>query len=86
LSIAAAGSSGACFGKSLFIVGEFGVNDYSFIFSANKTEAEARSYVPKVVRTIASAVEVRYSAFIYVAGHLLLLALEARSAELISLH
>uniref|UniRef100_K3ZCS8 GDSL esterase/lipase n=1 Tax=Setaria italica TaxID=4555 RepID=K3ZCS8_SETIT len=49
--------SGGCFGKSLFIVGEFGVNDYAFIFSANKTEAEVRSYVPKVVRTIASAVE-----------------------------
>ncbi|XP_004961579.1 GDSL esterase/lipase At5g45910 isoform X2 [Setaria italica] len=54
----AAQGSGGCFGKSLFIVGEFGVNDYAFIFSANKTEAEVRSYVPKVVRTIASAVEV----------------------------
>jgi hypothetical protein len=37
--------------KSLFFVGEFGVNDYTFIWMTNKT-------VPKVVRTIASAVEV----------------------------
>ncbi|CAL5095701.1 unnamed protein product [Urochloa decumbens] len=53
----ATGSGDCSFGKSLFIVGEFGVNDYSFFFMANKTEAEVRSYVPKVVKTIASAVE-----------------------------
>ncbi|CAN6341473.1 unnamed protein product [Urochloa humidicola] len=52
-----AAGSGDCFGKSLFIVGEFGVNDYSFFFMANKTEAEVMSYVPKVVKTIALAVE-----------------------------
>ncbi|CAL4908979.1 unnamed protein product [Urochloa decumbens] len=51
------GGSRECFGKSLFMVGEFGVNDYSFFFMANKTEAEVRSYVPKVVKTIALAVE-----------------------------
>ncbi|CAL4902368.1 unnamed protein product [Urochloa decumbens] len=51
------GGSRECFGKSLFMVGEFAVNDYSFFFMANKTEAEVRSYVPKVVKTIALAVE-----------------------------
>jgi phospholipase/lecithinase/hemolysin len=56
-SLCSAAAAG-CFGESLFMVGEFGVNDYTFIFSANKTEAQVmRSYVPKVVRTIASAVE-----------------------------
>ncbi|RLM98762.1 GDSL esterase/lipase [Panicum miliaceum] len=49
--------SRGCFSKSLFIVGEFGVNDYNFIWMANKTEGEVRSYVPKVVKTIALAVE-----------------------------
>ncbi|RLN29182.1 GDSL esterase/lipase [Panicum miliaceum] len=49
--------SRGCLSKSLFIVGEFGVNDYNFIWMANKTEDEVRSYVPKVVKTIALAVE-----------------------------
>jgi hypothetical protein len=46
------------FSKALFFVGEFGVNDYSFLWSAGKTEEEVRSYVPKVVQKIAMAVEV----------------------------
>ncbi|XP_062232600.1 GDSL esterase/lipase At1g28580-like [Phragmites australis] len=50
------GSKGR-FRKSLFLVGEFGVNDYNFMWMANKTEDEVRSYVPKVVKTIALAVE-----------------------------
>ncbi|KAM0856425.1 hypothetical protein ACQ4PT_027942 [Festuca glaucescens] len=45
------------FSKALFFVGEFGVNDYSFVWSAGKTEDEVRSYVPKVVQKIAMAVE-----------------------------
>ncbi|XP_051184039.1 GDSL esterase/lipase At5g45910 [Lolium perenne] len=45
------------FRKALFFVGEFGVNDYSFLWSAGKTEEEVRSYVPKVVQKIAMAVE-----------------------------
>jgi hypothetical protein len=47
-----------CFGKALFFVGEFGVNDYSFVWGAGKTEDEVKSYVPKVVKNIAMAVEV----------------------------
>lgn len=50
-------SCGECFSKSLFFVGEFGVNDYTFTWMANKTKSEVMAFVPKVVRTIASAVE-----------------------------
>uniref|UniRef100_A0A804UC32 GDSL esterase/lipase n=1 Tax=Zea mays TaxID=4577 RepID=A0A804UC32_MAIZE len=50
---------GRCFSRSLFLVGEFGVNDYTFLWTANKTESEVMAFVPRVVRTIASAVEVQ---------------------------
>ncbi|XP_040383816.1 GDSL esterase/lipase At1g28590-like isoform X2 [Oryza brachyantha] len=44
------------FHKSLFFMGEFGVNDYSFsVFG--KTLPEVRSIVPDVVKTISSATE-----------------------------
>ncbi|KAF8663349.1 hypothetical protein HU200_055965 [Digitaria exilis] len=44
--------------KSLFIVGEFGGNDYNAaLFHPGSGIAEARSYVPQVVDRIASAVE-----------------------------
>ncbi|BAF04307.2 Os01g0215000, partial [Oryza sativa Japonica Group] len=44
------------FHKSLFFMGEFGVNDYSFsVFG--KTPLEVRSMVPDVVKTISSATE-----------------------------
>ncbi|KAG8044096.1 hypothetical protein GUJ93_ZPchr1454g28948 [Zizania palustris] len=46
-----------CFGKSLFIVGEFGANDYSSILYSNMTLEEATAYVPKIVDTIANGVE-----------------------------
>ncbi|CAM0951530.1 unnamed protein product [Alopecurus aequalis] len=46
-----------CFTKALFFVGEFGVNDYNFLWSAGKTENKVRSYVPKVVKNIVMAVE-----------------------------
>lgn len=48
---------GRCFSRSLFLVGEFGVNDYTFLWTANKTESEVMAFVPRVVRTIAAAVE-----------------------------
>uniref|UniRef100_A0ACD5Y4W0 Uncharacterized protein n=1 Tax=Avena sativa TaxID=4498 RepID=A0ACD5Y4W0_AVESA len=41
-----------CFSKALFFVGEFGVNDYNFLWSAGKTEEEVMSYVPKIVEHI----------------------------------
>jgi hypothetical protein len=37
------------FSKALFFVGEFGVNDYSFIWGAGKTEDEVKSYVPEEI-------------------------------------
>ena len=44
-------------GKSLFFMGEFGVNDYSFsVFG--KTLPQIRSLVPDVVNTISAATEV----------------------------
>ncbi|BAS94800.1 Os05g0506500 [Oryza sativa Japonica Group] len=45
------------FSKSLFIVGEFGVNDYNFMWTAKKTEKEVKSLVPQVVEKITTAVE-----------------------------
>ncbi|TKW12104.1 hypothetical protein SEVIR_5G015100v4 [Setaria viridis] len=41
---------------SLFLVGEFGVNDYHFSFQ-RKSVREVRSYVPRVVSEISMAVE-----------------------------
>jgi hypothetical protein len=45
------------FGKSLFFVGEFGVNDYHLFFQKKMVE-EAMSFVPHVVATISMAIEV----------------------------
>ncbi|SPT15639.1 unnamed protein product [Triticum aestivum] len=44
------------FGRSLFLVGEFGVNDYHFSFQ-RKTVQEVRSFIPDVVATISMAIE-----------------------------
>ncbi|CAM0951536.1 unnamed protein product [Alopecurus aequalis] len=46
-----------CFSKALFFVGELGVNDYSYLWGAGKTEHEVRPYVPKIVKKITMAVE-----------------------------
>ncbi|KAJ1685248.1 hypothetical protein LUZ63_016638 [Rhynchospora breviuscula] len=45
------------FSKSLFVLGEFGGNDYSFILSAGKSISEAKSYMPVVIDTIRQAAE-----------------------------
>ncbi|TKW14158.1 hypothetical protein SEVIR_5G149100v4 [Setaria viridis] len=45
------------FARALFVVGEFGWNDYAFMLMAGKSVDEARSHVPQVVRTICTAVE-----------------------------
>ncbi|KAF7082259.1 hypothetical protein CFC21_086134 [Triticum aestivum] len=47
------------FGRSLFFVGEFGVNDYHMSFQ-QRTVQEVRSLVPDVVASISKAIEVRY--------------------------
>nr|TKW14165.1 hypothetical protein SEVIR_5G149700v2 [Setaria viridis] len=44
-------------GRSLFFVGEFGGNDYTFLLAANKTVDQAKTYVPAVVNAIADGVE-----------------------------
>ncbi|XP_037412235.1 GDSL esterase/lipase At5g45910-like [Triticum dicoccoides] len=46
----------AFFGRSLFFVGEFGVNDYHFSF-LTKSVQEIMSFVPDVIRTISTAIE-----------------------------
>jgi phospholipase/lecithinase/hemolysin len=45
------------FGKSLFILGEIGGNDYNFALSAGQSINEAKSYVPIVIDTIRQAAE-----------------------------
>ncbi|KAM0836995.1 hypothetical protein ACQ4PT_061955 [Festuca glaucescens] len=45
------------FKKSLFFVGEFGGNDYTFFMAAGKTLGQVASYVPKVVQAISAGVE-----------------------------
>jgi hypothetical protein len=50
-------------GRSLFVMGEFGGNDYVFLLAANKTVEETRAYVPTVVKAIADGVEVLTSIF-----------------------
>ncbi|KAF3328567.1 GDSL esterase/lipase [Carex littledalei] len=47
----------AYFSKSLFIFGEFGGNDYTFVLSAGKSISEVKSYVPVVIDTIKGAAE-----------------------------
>lgn len=47
------------FNSSLFVVGEFGGNDYNAPLFGGKAMAEVRSYdVPEIVDRIASGVEV----------------------------
>ncbi|CAL4952359.1 unnamed protein product [Urochloa decumbens] len=43
--------------KSLFVMGEFGGNDYVFLLAANKTVEETKTFVPAVVKAIAGGVE-----------------------------
>ncbi|KAJ3694253.1 hypothetical protein LUZ60_009733 [Juncus effusus] len=46
------------FGKSLFLLGEFGGNDYDYLLTAGKTIDQVKSlYVPMVINTITQAAE-----------------------------
>lgn len=45
------------FGRSLFFVGEFGVNDYHLSLKKRSVH-QVRSFVPHVIRTISMAIEV----------------------------
>jgi hypothetical protein len=46
------------FRKSLFVVGEFGGNDYSFTMKSGRTVDQVKGMVPTVVDAICAAVEV----------------------------
>ena len=46
------------FGRSLFFVGEFGVNDYLFSFGKMSLEDIRSVVVPSIIETIRQAIEV----------------------------
>jgi hypothetical protein len=46
--------------RSLFVVGEFGLTDYSHILSGGKSLQEAKAFVPEVVQAIIRGVEVTH--------------------------
>nr|CAB3471748.1 unnamed protein product [Digitaria exilis] len=53
-----AGSKDDCFGQSLFIMGQFGGNDYlNILINSNMTLLHATSYVLAIVNTISNGVE-----------------------------
>ncbi|KAL9999305.1 putative sinapine esterase [Helianthus debilis subsp. tardiflorus] len=46
-------------GRSLILMGEIGGNDYNFPLSTGRPVDEVQSYVPLVIDTIISAINVR---------------------------
>lgn len=46
------------FGRSLFFVGEFGINDYHYSFG-KKSMQEIRAFVPDLIQTISMGAEAR---------------------------
>uniref|UniRef100_A0A0D9UYA9 GDSL esterase/lipase n=1 Tax=Leersia perrieri TaxID=77586 RepID=A0A0D9UYA9_9ORYZ len=59
-SLCGPGAARGCkdsFRRSLFFMGEFGVNDYNLVVIFGKSLPEVRSFVPEVVKTISSATE-----------------------------
>lgn len=46
------------FGRSLFIVGEFGINDYQYSFG-KKSFQEIRAFVPDLIQIISMGAEAR---------------------------
>ncbi|XP_038985536.1 GDSL esterase/lipase At5g45910-like [Phoenix dactylifera] len=46
------------FGKSLFVLGEIGGNDYHYALLAYRTLEEVRTYVPHVIETISNTAEI----------------------------
>ncbi|KAJ3694238.1 hypothetical protein LUZ60_009718 [Juncus effusus] len=45
------------FGRSLFVLGEIGGNDYSYMITFGWSVAKAMTYVPRVIKKISSAIE-----------------------------
>nr|CAB3463524.1 unnamed protein product [Digitaria exilis] len=54
---AAAGCREHHLARSLFVVGELGVNDYGYLLAGGKSVAEAKSFVPEVVKAICRGIE-----------------------------
>jgi hypothetical protein len=57
------------FGKSLFIIGEFGANDYAFMKFGGKSLDLVHGYVPMVIKTISDATEVHIFSHYLVLNH-----------------
>ncbi|CAO2175082.1 unnamed protein product [Urochloa humidicola] len=49
--------TGEYLNQSLFVMGEFGGNDYVFLLAANKTVEQTKTFVPAIVNAIAGGVE-----------------------------
>ncbi|XBI53078.1 hypothetical protein VPH35_035367 [Triticum aestivum] len=47
-----------CFGSSLFVMGEFGANDYRSFLLSNRTVEQATTYVPQIVDSISQGIEI----------------------------
>ncbi|VAH43029.1 unnamed protein product [Triticum turgidum subsp. durum] len=47
-----------CFGSSLFVMGEFGANDYRSFLLSNRTVEQATAYVPQIVDSVSQGVEI----------------------------
>lgn len=50
-------------GKSLFLVGEIGGNDFIYMLNSPKSIKEIKTYVPHVINAITSAINVRLFSF-----------------------
>ncbi|KAF8725550.1 hypothetical protein HU200_020083 [Digitaria exilis] len=64
---AAAGCREHHLARSLFVVGELGVNDYGYLLAGGKSVAEAKSFVPEVVKAICRGIE--YGSYAFLGSH-----------------
>jgi hypothetical protein len=55
-----AGQGAECFASTLFVMGEFGANDFRTFINSNRTVEQSRAYVPTIVDSISRGVEVLY--------------------------
>jgi hypothetical protein len=55
------------FGSTLFVIGEFGGNDYLSFISSNRTVEQTGAYVPIIIDSISKGMEVTmsYTGWIY---------------------
>uniref|UniRef100_A0A453AV87 GDSL esterase/lipase n=2 Tax=Aegilops tauschii TaxID=37682 RepID=A0A453AV87_AEGTS len=52
------GQGADCFRSSLFVMGEFGANDYRSFLLSNRTVEQATTYVPQIVDSISQGLEI----------------------------